>query len=95
MVIAFYALILLIVVALVIYSLLLAVPILAVHAVNLWNWWASIPVSDMAMSQVSLASGTSFAGFWDPWGAVDAVVLIAVLVAAVVRYVPRIIAGEL
>ena len=95
MVIAFYALILRIVVALVIYALLLAVPILAVHAVNLWNWWAGIPVSDMAMSQVSLASGTSVAGFWDPWGAAAALVLIAVLVAAVVRYVPRIIAGEL
>ena len=95
MVIAFYALIVLIVVALVIYALLLAVPILAVLAVDLWNWWASIPVSDMAMSQVSSATGTSFAGFWDPWGAAAALVFIAVLLAAVIRYVPRIIAGEL
>ncbi len=50
------------------------------------------PLGELA-GEAELAA--SMAGMWNPWGAVGALIVFAVLFGLALRYLPRYIAGDL
>ena len=100
MIVVFYVVTLLVVLALLGYSLFIAAPVVWDLALELWQWWTMLPVIDEIVGPIVALLGepgfvATVAPLWDPWLAAITAALAVLGLAAAVRYLPRYISGDL
>ena len=95
MVIAFYALVLFVVVVLLIYAILFVAPIVYGLILGFWSWWVELPVHASLIAPLAELAQVPVGDYWNPWGAAVALTILLLAAYAVVRYTPKFIVGEL
>ena len=98
MIVAFYICMLVVAAVVLAYAIVTSAPVIAERATAAWDWWRSLPIYDLAILPIGELTGQrleDYSYLWDPWGAAVGAVLAALFVWAFVRYVPRLITGNI
>ena len=100
MIIGFYVITIVAVLALLGYGLYVAAPTVWGLLVDFWSWWTSLPIAEQVVTPIADRIGWPVLGgqigmLWNPWLAAAAFGLGAIILGAAVRYLPRYISGDL
>ena len=88
---AFYAGMVVMAAAMLLYAIVSRAPTIAAVAVGAWEWWSGLPV--VGYLNAVAGAGGAIPDLWDPWGAAAALVLAVAALILILSRAPRYIAG--